>query len=142
MYSDNVRYNMRGYGIPLYNRIYNVTVRNKVRRESSLLHVATNDMIAGYLLRVPKLTHGLAKLALLDQYGRALSAAELSARQRGLREYTLFAEYFHQMGTLPADPAPATVPVTWEPQFAPNGWEIALLNSTLCSEYWGSPVPP
>jgi len=75
VYSDALRYRVRRWGIPFWNRVADLTLNGKpIEQWPPLVQLATTAYVAAYIPRLGQLTHGMAKLEMKDRDGRPIAA--------------------------------------------------------------------
>lgn len=88
-FSDSVKFEVRKYGIPFVNRIYNITLHGKPLTEYKRpIVVATNMFVAANVDLVPQKTYGLISISPMDLAG-SMSSPQASNLPK---EYELLIE--------------------------------------------------
>ena len=73
-FSDSVKYEIRKYGIPFINRIYNITLHGKPLEEYERpIIVGTNMFVAANVDLVPQKTYGLISISPMNLAGKVSS---------------------------------------------------------------------
>jgi len=97
IFSDNIKYEVRSWGIPFVNRIKNLTM-NGIPFENwpNLIRVGTNSYVGGYLDKVGSMSFGLIKFTAKDKKGRPVKIIK-----SGLgREFLLLSDELKTKGKL------------------------------------------
>lgn len=75
VFSDNVAWNVRGWGIPFYNKVTGLTLHGQTLEQGpALVHLAANEFFARNLKRIRTLTYGMAAVEPRDASGTPLPA--------------------------------------------------------------------
>jgi len=89
-FSPNLTYEERWWGIPMLNRLKNLSLNGKPYSEwPELLHVATTNYVASYVDKVGPMTYGLVHFVPKDESGQPMDKVV----QTPYKEYQLFTDF-------------------------------------------------
>ncbi len=89
IYSNNIKYLKRSWGIPFVNKIKNLKMNGiPFEKWPKLMRVATNSYVGAYLDKVGSMSFGLIKFIAKDEKGRPIKQLETGFG----REFLLFSE--------------------------------------------------
>jgi len=97
-FSENLQYEVRSWGIPMLNRLKNLTLNGKPYNEwPEYIHMATSDYIASYVDKVGSMSFGLVSFTAKDSAGKVMDGPFRTDE----KEYQLFTEYLMSKKQLP-----------------------------------------
>ncbi len=89
-FSPNLSYEVRWWGIPMLNRLKDLSLNGKPFSEwPELLHIATSDYVASYVDKVGPMTYGLVHFEPKDENGQPLKTVVMTP----YKEYQLFTDF-------------------------------------------------
>lgn len=75
VFSDNVTWNVRGWGIPFYNKVTGLSLHGRpIDAAPALIHLGTNEFFARNLKKIHTLTYGMATVEPRDASGTPLAS--------------------------------------------------------------------
>lgn len=101
VYSNEVNYRIRDWGIPFFNRLTDVTFKGKPSDQwPKLVHVAANEYVASFLPLIKNLSQGMVKLQYRNKEGQVIDKPFIEPVPP---EPVLFSNYLKAQGNLPLE---------------------------------------
>lgn len=79
--SPNLTFKVRTWGIPFFNRIYDILLDGKSVPEDRLLHVATNSFVFSNIETIKKISYGFVDITPKDSTGKDLNVYSFHSKE-------------------------------------------------------------
>lgn len=74
VFSENLTYDIRPWGVPFVNRVQNIRIDNKpLSKHPQLIHIGTNYALARRIAQLPKLSYGLIDITPRNAEGESVA---------------------------------------------------------------------